>query len=93
MRQRLYCLGSSSAQCGGASAVARQRLPVTQLCFCVVGAGRRRNTEAYALFDNSTFELPMEIWEKPSGGRLLACWPPLPTWLLLPPRLPLHLLG
>lgn len=27
----------------------------------------RRNVEAYALFDNSTFELPMEIWEKPSG--------------------------
>lgn len=27
----------------------------------------RRNVEAYALFDNSVFELPMEIWEKPSG--------------------------
>ncbi|EFN52829.1 hypothetical protein CHLNCDRAFT_138268 [Chlorella variabilis] len=26
-----------------------------------------RNVEAYALFDNSVFELPMEIWEKPSG--------------------------
>jgi hypothetical protein len=28
---------------------------------------RRRNVEAYQLFDNSVFELPMEIWEKPSG--------------------------
>jgi hypothetical protein len=26
-----------------------------------------RNVEAYQLFDNSVFELPMEIWEKPSG--------------------------
>lgn len=26
-----------------------------------------RNVEAYQMFDNSVFELPMEIWEKPSG--------------------------
>lgn len=34
----------------------------------------RRNVEAYALFNNATFELPMEIWEKPSGWVLGVAW-------------------
>jgi hypothetical protein len=47
--------------------------------------------EAYQLFDNSVFELPMEIWEKPGGLGLC----PLPilamicsqvhSWLSLSP--------
>jgi hypothetical protein len=51
----------------------------------------RRNVEAYQLFDNSVFELPMEIWEKPGGLGLC----PLPilamicsqihSWLSLSP--------
>ena len=32
-----------------------------------MGAACRINNEAYGLFGKSVFELPMEIWEKPSG--------------------------
>ncbi|KAL4423740.1 hypothetical protein ABPG75_001041 [Micractinium tetrahymenae] len=50
-----------------------------------------RNVEAYQLFDNSVFELPMEIWEKPSGlglcplGIVFLICSQIHSWLSLSP--------
>ena len=34
----------------------------------------RRNVEAYALFDNSVFELPMDIWEQVGAAAVVHAW-------------------